>query len=50
MYHLLDDIIFNQTPEEHITRFNAAFGQLKETGLKLKPSKCELLEKKQTIM
>ena len=40
----LDDIIvFSITPEEHLHRLNALFNKLKAAGLKLKPSKCDLL-------
>ena len=42
----LDDIIvFSQTPEEHIHRLRAVFNKLRTAGLKLKPSKCDLLKK-----
>ena len=40
----LDDItVFNQTPEEHLTRLNAVFGKSREDGLKSKPSKGGLI-------
>ena len=41
----LDDItVFSQTPEEHLHRHKAVFNKLKEVGLKLKPSKCDLFK------
>ena len=41
IYH--DDIIvFSKTLEEHLLRLRAVFEKLKQAGLKLKPSKCEL--------
>ena len=41
----LDDIIvFSRTPGEHFYRLNVVFNKLKAAGLKLKPSKCDLLK------
>ena len=41
----LDDIIvFSRTPEEHLLRLKAVFNKLKAAGLKLKPSKCDLIK------
>ena len=41
----LDDIIvFAKTQEEAITRLGTVFQKLREVGLKLKPSKCELFK------
>ena len=41
----LDDIIvFNRMSEEHLHRLNAVFNKLKADGLKLKPSKCDLIK------
>ena len=37
--YLDDVIVFSKTPEEHLVRL---FEKLKQAGLKLKPSKCEL--------
>ena len=34
-------IIFSKTPEEHLKRLHMVFEKLSESGLKLKPSKCE---------
>ena len=39
----LDDIvIFSKDPTSHLERLEALFQKLKQAGLKLKPSKCEL--------
>ena len=39
----LDDVTdFSKTLEEHLLRLRAVFEKLKQVGLKLKPSKCEL--------
>ena len=43
--HLVDIIVFSQTPEEHLVRLEAVFNKLKAASLKLKPSKCELFRK-----
>ena len=41
----LDDIIvFAKTQEEAITRLATVFQKLREAGLKLQPSKCELFK------
>ena len=41
----LDDIlIFSETFEEHLERINAVFTRLQQSGLKLKPSKCEFFK------
>ena len=41
----LDDIlIFSTTFEEHLERINAVFTRLQQSGLKLKPSKCEFFK------
>ena len=37
--------MFSRTPEEYLFRMKAVFNKLKETGLKLKPSKCDLFRK-----
>ena len=36
-------IVFSQTPEEHLHRLQAVFNKLRAAGLKLKPSKCDLV-------
>ena len=41
----LDDIfIFSKDPASHLERIEAVFQKLEEAGLKLKPSKCQLLQ------
>ena len=47
----LDDIIvFSKTPEEHVFRLRAVFENLKQAGLKLKPSKCEFFRQELTYL
>ena len=43
--YLDDNIVFSQTPEEHVHRLRAVFSKLRAAGLKLKPSKCDFFEK-----
>ena len=43
----LDDImIFSKDPASHLERLEAVFQKLEEASLKLKPSKCELFQRK----
>ena len=44
--YLDDVIVFAKMPEEHITRLEAVFKKISDTGLKLKPSKCEFFKKR----
>ena len=43
--YLDDVVVFAPTVEEHLKRLEGVFQKLKEAGLKLKPSKCELFKK-----
>ena len=40
LIYLDDVIIYSHTEEEHLTRMRAMFERFRESGLKLKPSKC----------
>ena len=40
----LDDIIVYSRSEEHLTLFGEAFARLRKAGLKIKPSRCHLLQ------
>ena len=43
--YLDDVVVFAPTVPEYLTRLQAVFQKLKDAGLKLKPSKCELFKK-----
>ena len=45
MVYLDDIIIFSQTVDEHLQRLRDVLQRLKDAGLKIKPSKCQLLRK-----
>ena len=44
LIYLDDVIIFSQTEEEHLERMRVVFDHLREHGLKLKPSKCDMFK------
>ena len=44
LIYLDDVIVFSDTPEEHLQRMCVVFNRLREHGLKLKPSKCEVFK------
>ena len=44
LIYLDDVIVFSEMPEEHLHRMRVVFDCLREHGLKLKPSKCEVFK------
>ena len=44
LIYLDDVIVFSETPEEHLLRMCVVFDCLREHGLKLKPSKCNVFK------
>ena len=44
LIYLDDMIVFSEMPEEHLQRMRVVFDCLREHGLKLKPSKCEVFK------
>ena len=44
LIYLDDMIVFSDTPDEHLRRMCVVFDHLREHGLKLKPSKCEVFK------
>ena len=44
LIYLDDVIVFSETPEEHLLRMHVVFDRLREHGLKLKPSKCDVFK------
>ena len=44
LIYLDDVIVFSETPEEHLHRMRVVFDCLREHGLKLKPSKCNVFK------
>ena len=44
LIYLDDVIVFSETPEEHLMRMRVVFDCLREHGLKLKPSKCDVFK------
>ena len=43
--YLDDVVVYAPTVKEHLVRLEAVFQKLKDAGLKLKPSKCDLFKK-----
>ena len=44
LIYLDDVIVFSEMPEEHLRRMRVVFDRLREHGLKLKPSKCDVFK------
>ena len=44
LIYLDDVIVFSEMPEEHLQRMRVVFDHLREHGLKLKPSKCDVFK------
>ena len=44
LIYLDDVIVFSETPEEHLRKMHVVFDHLREHGLKLKPSKCDVFK------
>ena len=44
LIYLDDVIVFSNTPDEYLWRMRVVFDRLREHGLKLKPSKCEVFK------
>ena len=44
LIYLDDVIVFSKMPEEHLWRMHVVFDHLREHGLKLKPSKCDVFK------
>ena len=44
LIYLDDVIVFSDKPDEHLWRMRVVFNRLREHGLKLKPSKCEVFK------
>ena len=49
LIYLNDVIVFSHTKEEHLERMRVIFDRLREHGLKLKPSKCEVFKTDQLL-
>ena len=49
LIYLDDVIVYSKTPEEHLQRMRVVFDHLREHGLKLKPTKCDLFARSSFI-
>ena len=45
LLYLDDIVVFSSTYEEHLERLQAVFARLQDSGLKLKPEKCQLFQR-----
>ena len=50
LVYLDDVLIIGKTFEEHLSNLNLVFNRLREAGLKLKPSKCDICKKQVTYL
>ena len=50
MVYIDDVVVFSRSFEEHLDRLNAVFSRLREAGLKLKPSKCRLMQREMKFL
>ena len=50
LIYLNDVIVFSKKLKEHLAWLRAIFQKLREVGLKLKPSKCEIIKKSLTYL
>ena len=50
LVYLDDVIVFSSSVEEHIKRLRLVLSKLRDAGLKLKPSKCSLLQKQVSFL
>ena len=50
LVYIDDIIIFSKTMEDRLAQLDIVFSQLKSTGLKLKPKKCDLFRKKGPVL
>ena len=46
LVYLDDIVVFSETAEQHLERLATVLGRLHSAGLKLKPQKCALFNKK----
>ena len=48
--YLDDVVVFSSSMEEHLKRLRQVFERLRMAGLKLKPSKCNILQRRVTFL